>query len=110
MLRYLHTDSKKFFNDVFDVGIYRYSNTLSGSEEKRYKDALKFFNITQGYIPGAIKNAQSVLSGMPSNYPLTGIDTALLFDYYKNEKSDFDIACLGAFLGIKSILGTKPIL
>ena len=28
MLKYLHTDSKKFFNDVFDVGIYLYSKTL----------------------------------------------------------------------------------
>jgi hypothetical protein len=108
MLKELYTDSKKFYNDVFDVGIYLYSKTLKGSEEKRYKDALKFLGITQGYVTVAIKNANNLLSKMPVKYPVTGIDREMLFDYYKNEKSDFDIACLGAFLGIKSIIGTKP--
>jgi hypothetical protein len=108
MLKYLHTNSKSFLNDVFDVGIYLYSKSLTGSEEKRYRDALKFLNITQGYIPGAIKNAKNVLYKMPARYPVTGIEKDMLFDYYKNEKTDFDIACLGAFLGIKSIIGTKP--
>jgi hypothetical protein len=108
MLKYLHSDSKKFFNDVFDVGIYGYSKTLSGPEEKRYKDALKFFGITQGYIPGAIKNAKDVLSGMPSKYPLTGIDMEMLFDYYENYKTEFELVCLSAFLAIRSVIGKKP--
>ena len=108
MLRELHNDSGKFLNDVFDVGIYLYSKSLTGSEEKKYKDALKFLGITQGYVPGAIQNAKNVLHKIPAKYPTTGIDREMLFDYYKHEKTDFDFACLGAFLGIKSIIGTKP--
>jgi len=108
MLKYLYADNKKFLNDVFDVGIYLYSNTLQGSEKKRYNDALHFFGITQPNIRNRISNAKSILNQLPDKYPTTGIEKDMLFDYYKNDKDDFDIICLGAFLGIKSILGTKP--
>lgn len=47
MIQDLHINSKRFFNNVFDVGIYGYSKSLTGSEEKRYKDSLHFFGITQ---------------------------------------------------------------
>ena len=104
MMKDLYIDNKKFFNDAFDVGIYLYSKTLKGSEEKCYRAALKFFAITQAFIKGGINNAKQVLAKMPAKYPLVGIEKEMLFDYYKNEKDDFDIICLGAFLGIKSIL------
>jgi len=108
MLKELHTDSKKFLNDCFDVGIYLYSETLEGSEEKKYKDALNFLGITQKNYKRGITNAKNILSCMTGKYPLTGIEKDMLFDYYKNYKDDFEIVCLAAFLGIKSILGKKP--
>ncbi|MFA5300198.1 MAG: hypothetical protein WC389_18580 [Lutibacter sp.] len=107
MMKDLHINSKGFFSDVFDVGIYLYSKTLKGSEEKCYRDALKFLGITQGNIKTGISNAKRILCRMPEKYPIVGIEKNMLFDYYKNEKSDFDIICLGTFLGIRSILGTK---
>lgn len=108
MLKELHIDNKKFFNDSLDVGIYLYSQTLKGAEEKCYRAALKYLGITHGNIQGGIDTAKQVLYSMPKKYPLVGIEKEMLFDYYKNDKDDFDIACLGAFLGIKSILGKKP--
>jgi len=108
MMKDLYADRKKFFENVFDVGIYLYSKTLTGLEEKRYRDASDFFGIKQKYIRDCIANAKEILFGMPEKYPLTGIEIDMLWDYYKNEKNDFDIVCIGAFLGIKSILGKKP--
>jgi hypothetical protein len=108
MLKELHTNSNSFFSNVFDVGIYRYSKTLTGSEEKRYRDALHFLGIIQGNIKNGISNAKQILNKIPGKYPTTGIEKEILFDYYKNDKSDFDIICLSAFLGIRSILGKKP--
>lgn len=108
MLKELHTNSKGFFQNAFDVGIYLYSKTLSGTEEKRYWDASKFLGITQANYKRSLNDAKNVLKKMPARFPTTGIEKEMLFDYYKNDKSDFDIACLGAFLGIKSIIGTKP--
>lgn len=107
MLKGLYENSEKFFNDVFDVGIYLYSKTLEGDENKRYNDALRFLGITQGYVPGAIKNAKSILSNLPEKYPIAGIDKDMLFNYYRNAKTEFELICLGAFLGNKSIIGKK---
>jgi hypothetical protein len=108
MLRDLHINSKRFFDDAFDVGLYLYSKTLKGSEEKRYKDSLHFFGMTQSNFRNGIVTAKQFLNRIPNKYPTTGIEKDMLFDYYKNDKSDFDIICLSAFLGIKSIIGKKP--
>lgn len=108
MLKELPNDSKKFFDDAFDIGVYQYSKTLTGSDEKRYTDSLKFFNITQVNLKNRISNAKSILQRMPEKYPFVGIEKEMLFDFYKNYKTEFEIICLSAFLGIKSILGKKP--
>jgi hypothetical protein len=107
MLKVLYTDSKQFFKDVFDVGIYLYSQSLNGSEQKRYQDACNFLGITQTNIKSALENGRSVFYKYPGKHATVGIEKDMLFSYYKNEKTEFEIACLGAFLGIKSILGTK---
>lgn len=108
MLKGLFENSTKFFNDVFDVGIYLYSITLEGAEVERYEGALKFLGITKANISTAIKNAKSIISNLPDKYPVAGIDKDMLFNYYKNAKSEFELICLAAFLGIKSIIGKKP--
>lgn len=107
MLRELYINNQKFYNDVFDVGIYLYSQTLEGDEEKQYKDALKFLGITQKSIPTGISNAKNILSRLPGKYPIAGLPVDILFDYYKNEKDEFEIICLGTFLAIRSIIGKK---
>jgi len=107
MLRDLYDDSKRFFDDAFDVGIYLYSKTLEGNEEKRYKDSLSFLGITQSNISNGIRNAKKILSGLPEKYPIVGIDKDMLFNYYKYNKAEFEIICLGAFLAVKSIIGKK---
>jgi hypothetical protein len=107
MLKELHINRKKFYEEVFNVGTYLYSKTLKGSEEECYRDALKFLGFTEGNISFDIMNAKDVLNRLPQKYPFVGIEIHILFDYYKNEKDDFDIVCLGSFLGIKSILGKK---
>jgi len=109
MLKDLHTRSKQFFDDIFDVGVFLQSKTLVGTDEKRYKDALHFLGVTQGSsVHNAVSNAKTILSRLPSKYPTTGIEKEMYFDYYKNYKDEFEIICLSAFLGSRSILGKKP--
>ena len=108
MLTELHTDSKSFLENAFIVGVYLYSITLNGSEEKCYKDALKFLRINyEANCANTILKAKRILSSLPPRYPVVGLEMDMYFDFYQNEKTDFNIACLGAFLGIKSIIGTK---
>lgn len=109
MLQDLHLNKNTFLNNAFDVGVFLKSKGLTGSPEKRYKDALHFLGVTQSTsVKTAISNAERILYKMPGKYPTVGIEKEMYFDFYKNEKSDFDIICLSAFLGIRSILGKKP--
>lgn len=39
--------------------------------------------------------------------PFVGIEHEMLFDFYKNEKTEFEIVCLMAFLALRSIIGHK---
>lgn len=108
LLKLLFTDSSGFFQNVFDVGIYLHSKTLQGSEKKRYKDACTFFEMKTPIDTWInIANAQGFLGSIPDNYPTTGIGRDMWFDFYRNQKDEFDIACLGVFLAIKSIIGKK---
>jgi hypothetical protein len=108
LVKELYIDSFEFYNKVFNTGVYIYSKSLTGNEAERYKDALKFLGISQPSYKSNLSEAKCTLLEMPPRYPISGIAMDMLWDYYTHEKTDFDIACLGAFLGIKSILGTKP--
>lgn len=96
-------------NSIFDVGIYlcSISQSFKGSEERKYKQALDYLGIDQKNTNNHISNAMYLLEQIPENSPYTGIEKEMLFDNYKNHKSEFDQMCLRAFLAIKSILGKK---
>jgi hypothetical protein len=104
LLRELYSDCRQFANNAFDVGIYLYSLTLEGDEKKRFEDAGHFLSVKNGNL----WNAKEALKDIPATYPRTGIDKEILFNYYRFTKTEFEIVCLGAFLGIKSIIGKKP--
>ena len=107
MLRGLHINSKEFYDNCFDVGIYLHSKTLEGSEEKRYKDSCDFFKIIQTRRETHIDKAKSILIKLPPPYPVFGFELDILWDFYKNQKEEHEKFILAAFLGIKSILGAK---
>jgi hypothetical protein len=107
MLWELHWDSKSFLSKVLRVGVYFYSKTLNGSADKCYKDALKFYKLSPAEFTRESFDVSDILDMIPEKYPVVGIEQDMLYDYFHNDKTYFDIICLSAFLGIKSILGTK---
>jgi hypothetical protein len=107
MLKGLHINSKKFLDNAYEVGIYSYSLTLHGPEEKRYSDALRFFGIRISDFSIRLNKVKDLFYTIPIGSPYVGIERDIVYDYYNNEKSEFDIICLSAFLCIRSILGTK---
>lgn len=101
---------KNMIDLIFDYAVYKHSQTLEyGDELEKMKDAAKFFEINFGNIKGAI----SMAKGLQTNNlydlkaPNASINIAILWDYYNNKKTEFDIACFCAFCAIKSILGSK---
>lgn len=97
-----------FFYNILAVGPYYIMDRFEGSEKERYSLAMNFLGVSFHNYLQMKDRAFGLLHELHPHLPITGIDRDMLFDYGQNQKTEFEIACLGAFLGIKSILGTKP--
>lgn len=100
-------DSTKCLDNIFDYSVYNHSIHLAGTEAERHKAACKFYGVTPGNTSQSIRNGKELIQNTPANSPKVGLKLSLFWDYYKNEKSDFEKLCLLGFLGIKSILQNK---
>jgi len=91
------------------VGVYLYSQKLNGDNDvQKFEDAAGYLNIRFGRgSENNIREAEEILFKTKGS-PVVGIEIGMLFDYYQNPKTEFEIVCLGAFLGVKSIIGKKP--
>jgi hypothetical protein len=113
-------DSKDCLNNAFNYAVISQSNKLTGNKEERYKAACKFFGVSDrdmtktkffgvksGDVTQKIIIGNHLISTIPANSPKVGLRLSLFWDYYKNEKSNFEKVCLLGYLSIKSILQTK---
>lgn len=95
--------------DVSQYAIYENSLKLEfGTELEKMEKSADFYNMTFIDMQTAYNRAQEVYNRTPHNGPKTGLNISIFWDFYRNEKTDFDKICLLAFLAIKSILGPKP--
>jgi hypothetical protein len=115
MLQTLHDNPALFYEFVSTVGIYLFAQTLEGHEENRFKYSCDFFEIKWNIKAStAFKKATDYMShlyGSDEGYkkaPSTGLNKDMYWDFRLHVKTEWDIICLAAFLGIKSIIGTKP--
>ncbi len=117
-MKELFEDKQKVLHDILYFALYSHSlkmdaeDLYSNSEFNKFKSAAKFYNVDLGggdqTIKYKLKQGKQLFDSIPTGNPKVGLNISIFWDYYKNEKSDFDIACLAAFLALKSILGTKP--
>jgi hypothetical protein len=107
LLRPAHSNIKTVCQEIMDYAIYKRSRTLTGSPANRIKNLEKYFGITLGNASRSLENGKLLFDSIPDKTAMTGISKELLFDYYKNDKTDFEISLLLSFLAIKSILGKK---
>lgn len=101
-------DPKKVLNDIHHFAIYENSLKLNlGTELENMKDSASFYNMILGDVPDSLKKGKTLYESIPDNSPKTGLNLSIFWDFYMNDKSEFDKICLLGFLGIKSILGSK---
>lgn len=102
-------NSRKVLNDITDYATFKESLKLEfGTDlEKFEKASLKSFGIQLGSSIKSFNNGKKLFYSIPENSPKSGLSLVMFWDFYKNEKTEFDKISLLAFLGIKSILGSK---
>ena len=101
-------DSLNCLNNVFDYAIYSHSLKLEGTQAERFKAACKWYEVIPGNDNECIRNGKEQVVYVHKSTPKVGISKTMWFDFYKNDKSDFEKVCLLGFLAIKSILQNKP--
>ena len=97
-------DKLTVLNNIFSYSVYAKAVSLEhGSIKDRTNAALKYFGVT-----GNATNGKALYDSIPTNSPKTSIKIKLYFDFYKSEKTKFELTVLCAFCAIRSILLFKP--
>lgn len=109
LLKGFMIDEKEVLTNICDYAVYKKSLDLmlGETEFENMKDSERYFGISLTSIDRSLKNGISLYNNIPVNSPKVGLSTLMFFDFYKNDKSEFDKICLLGFLAIKSILGAK---
>jgi hypothetical protein len=95
--------------NIFDYALTKRANSLEfGSQKQRFKDSAEYFGVTVGNTAKSLKNGTELIDSMPERSPMVGISRELFFEYYTNDKTEWDKACLLAYLALKSIIVSKP--
>jgi hypothetical protein len=101
-------ENKKVLNDIVDCSIYENALKLElGTDLEKMAASASFFNMTLRNEEKALTNGQKLYNSIPKHSPKVGLSISIFWDFYNNDKSEFDKICLLAFLAIKSILGPK---
>ena len=82
--------------------------TLKAIEHYQMHLALKSFGIKNVNIEQTLAIGKQVEMEIPEKEPMPMLSVNLLIDYLRDEKSEFEIAQLLAYMAIRSILGKKP--
>ena len=96
-------DHKKCLVNIFDYAIYEYCQKY----DKDINEAAKYFGVKIGNPSRTVDNGMMLHDSIQSNLAMVGINKNLYFDFYSNQKKEFDKVVLLAYLAFKSIIGNK---
>jgi hypothetical protein len=99
---------KRVLDDIFDYAVFAGTIDLKhGTELQKLKSSAGYLNASLGNMKDSLLNGRMLHDSLSSNSPKVGLSTTVFWSYYKEDKTDFEKACLLAFLAIKSIVGRK---
>ena len=114
---------KECLKDIYDFATYAKCLSYVGKRgfewlenlDELHKDDIeslvsltdRFFRRKTGNKIETFKNGKLLYDSIPESMPKVGLNLNIFWDYYENDKTEFDKVCLLAFLSIKSILQNK---
>lgn len=101
-------DPAKSLKNMLDYALYKHSLAMEyGSELDKLIASAGYFNVKLGYPKDNLKNGKELYNKADQKSPKVGINLKIFWDFYKNDKPEFDKVCLLAFLALKSIIQKK---
>jgi hypothetical protein len=108
---FMKNDNQTTLKNILDYVIYEDSLKLyEGSKLEKIITCATEYNITLGNNENSLTNGKKLYelyNIFDTNSPRAGIKLSIWWDFYKNDKTEFDKICLLSFLAIKSILGRQ---
>ncbi len=101
-------DHIKVLNDILYYALYSHSFKLEmGTEVERMEASARYFNVTISNVHTAISSGMALYDSIDQNGVKVGINVNKFWEYHQNHKTEFEKACLLAFLALKSIVQKK---
>lgn len=101
-------DSKKSLHDIYCYSAYEHSlKMINDTEIERIIVSAEWFGIKSKDHLSVLKNGKTLYDSIPLKSPKTGINLTIWWDFYNNDKTEFDKICLLGFLALKSIVQQK---
>ncbi len=92
-------------SDAMDYCLYdKYIRFQKSYSYNPMNDALNKLNIKFYDVEESWQNGKLLYDSIDEKAPKTSINKEMMFDFYKNKKSDFEIHCFLAFCALKSII------
>lgn len=112
LLKGFMVDSDTCLSNISRYAVYAHSETLiHGNEVERFKSSADYLNIsfgkTDNEMLAALNKGKILCESIPLNSPKVGIEKDMFWDFFKNNKTEFEKITLLGFLAIKSILQKK---
>lgn len=107
LLNQMMTKKDKCLDEIADYGIFKFSEQFEYGEEGSLKHSLKFFGVKVNDFKTFYEKSISLYNSF-DNPPTSSINTKIFWDYYQNEKTEFQKICLLAYLSLRSIARNKP--
>lgn len=99
---------KNTMNNVMYYATGKHAQGLEhGTDNGKIKAAAKFFNIDFANLNAVENEYYRLRRAYETESPNVSLRLPIMWDYYKHDKSEFQIACFRAFCAIKSILGSS---
>lgn len=107
------SEIKKVCDKALDYGIYRKALDFIVEGEikvmpKHIEQSLKYFGLSGGNLPNMVNKGKVLFDTFNHNNPMVSISKEILMQFYKEDKTDFEVLTFRAYCAIRSILTTKP--
>ena len=101
-------DIKLVTNDAMFYCLYDYCQGKKGTQAALIQEAEKELGINYGNKKAAYSRGEILYNSIPERSPKTSIRKEIIFDFYKEYKTEFEIITFLAFAALRSILQKQP--
>ena len=108
LLKCAHVDIKGTVDSVFNYCLFERCISMVGTQDEQIKVAAKDLKVKFGNAKKSYEEGRILFDTIPTNSPKTSIRHDMLFDYYGNSKTEFEVITFIAFAAIRSILQRQP--